>query len=191
MGSILEYQPRLLTAADLAVLPSHLPSGDVRYELHQGMLLIMPPPEFMHSTAATNLMAELKLQVERRGYGKARGCVGVILARNPDTVYGPDVVFITNARLPVRKSPEDYLETLPELIAEVRGKNDTIAALERKALEYLQAGAVVVWVVDPIKRNVVEYRRGVESRTFGEEDTLIVPDLIPDFAVSVRAVLEE
>jgi Uma2 family endonuclease len=31
----------------------------------------------------------------------------------------------------------------------VRSKNDTLAALERKAQDYLQAGAVVVWVVDP------------------------------------------
>lgn len=35
---------RLLTAADLAVLPTELPSGSVRYELDDGELVVMPPP---------------------------------------------------------------------------------------------------------------------------------------------------
>ena len=35
---------RLLTAADLAVLPRHSPSGDVKYELDDGRLVVMAPP---------------------------------------------------------------------------------------------------------------------------------------------------
>jgi Uma2 family endonuclease len=77
--------------------------------------------------------------------GKARsGDVGIVLTRNPDHVLGPDAVFITYARLPIRRSPKGYLETIPELIVEVKSTNDTLAALERKAQDYLQAGAVVV-----------------------------------------------
>jgi Uma2 family endonuclease len=186
------YEPKLLTAADLAVLPSELPSGTVRYELHHGVLVTMPPPGDIHGAVESNLAAELKVQGERRGHGKARsGDVGVVLARNPDHVYGPDAVFITNARLPIRRSPEGYLETIPELIVEVRSKNDSLAALERKAQDCLQAGAVVVWVVDPISRTVVEYRQCVASRTYAEDDTLSVPDLIPGCALLVREALRE
>jgi Uma2 family endonuclease len=74
---------------------------------------------------------------------------------------------------------------------EVRAQNERLAALGRKAEEYLQAGAVVVWVVDPINRNVVEYRTGVEPRTYSEDDTLTVPDLIPGFQLAVRRALQE
>ena len=73
----------------------------------------------------------------------------------------------------------------------MRNKNDTLAALERKAQDYLQAGAVVVQVIDPINRNVVEYRQGGASRTYAEDDTLNVPDLIPGFALLVREALQE
>ena len=93
--------------------------------------------------------------------------------------------------MPIRRTPEGYLETIPELIVEVRSKNDTLVALERKAQDYLQAGAVVVWVVDPINRNVVEYRQGAPPRTYAEDDTLTVPDLIPGFALLVRDALQE
>src|SRR4051794_954805 len=186
------YEPKLLTVADLAVLPSELPSGAVRYELHHGVLVTMPPPGDIHGAVESNLVTELKVQGERQGHGKARsGDVGVVLGRNPDHVQGADAVFITNARLPIRRSPEGYLETIPELVVEVRSKNDTLAALERKAQDYLQAGAVVVWVVDPINRNVVEYRQGVAPRTYAEHDTLAVADLIPGFALLVREALQE
>ena len=73
----------------------------------------------------------------------------------------------------------------------MRSKNDTLAAMERKAQGYLQAGAVVVWVVDPINRNVIEYRPGVTVRAYAEDDTLTVPDLIPGFALAVREALQE
>jgi Uma2 family endonuclease len=186
------YEPKLLTAADLAALPSELPSGTVRYELHHGLFVTLPPHEDVHGAVESNLATELKVQGELLGHGKARsGDVGIVLARNPGDVDGADAVFITNARLPIRRSPEGYLETIPELIVEVRSKNDSLAALERKAQNYLQAGAVVVWVVDPINRNVVEYRQGVASRTYAEDDTLTVPDLIPGFAVVVREALRE
>jgi Uma2 family endonuclease len=96
-----------------------------------------------------------------------------------------------SARLPIRRTPEGYLGTIPVLVVEVRSKNDTLAALERKAQDYLLAGAVIVWVADPINRNGVEYRQGGASRTHAEDDTLSLPDLIPGFALVVREALRE
>src|SRR5258708_8023781 len=101
------YEPKLLTAADLAQMPSDLPSGPVLYELHHGVLITMPPPGDIHGALESNIATELKVQGERRGHGKARcGEVSVILQRNPDHVFGADALFISNARLPIRRSPE-------------------------------------------------------------------------------------
>src|SRR3984957_15500882 len=114
-----DYEPNLLTAADLAALPSDLPSGTVLYELHHGVLVTISPPGDIHGAVESNLATELKVQGERQGHGKARsGDVGIVLACNPDHVDGADAVFITNARLPIRRTPEGYLETIPELIVE-------------------------------------------------------------------------
>jgi Uma2 family endonuclease len=187
-----DYQPRLFTVADLAEMPSDLPSGPVRYELHHGRLITLPPHGDIHGAVEKNLVYELVHQGERKGHGKVRcGEVSVILGRNPDHVVGADVVFVTNERLPIRRSPEGYLETIPELIVEVRSKNDTRAALGRKAEDYLRAGPVVVWVVDPMKREVAEYRHDVPVRIYADTDTLSVEDVIPGFACSVGVALEE
>jgi Uma2 family endonuclease len=187
-----EYTPRLFTVADLAVLPSELPSGPVVYELHHGRLITMPPPGDVHGAVEGNLIAALKVQGEYRGLGKARsGDVGIVLARNPDHVLGADAVFIAHASLPIRRSAEGYLETIPELVVEVRSKNDSVPALQRKAEQYLTAGTRVVWVADPVARNVTEYRKDTEPRVYCEDDTLTVEDVIPGFQLSVRTALEE
>src|SRR3954451_21499362 len=89
-----DYVPRLFTAADLAAMPSELPSGPVRYELHHGRLITMPPPGDVHGAVDSNMICALKSQGEHRKFGKTRSEVGVLLARNPDHLMGPDAAFI-------------------------------------------------------------------------------------------------
>src|SRR6266481_1288543 len=111
------FFPRLLTAADLAMLPSDLPSGPVVYELDNGRLVVMPPPGDIHGAVETILASELRNQGDKRGHGKTRsGGVGVILRKDPDRVVGPDAVFVSKSSLPIRTSKEGYLETIPELV---------------------------------------------------------------------------
>src|SRR5947199_5726725 len=154
-----EYTAKLFTVADLAVLPSDLPSGPVVYELDNGRLIVMPPPGDIHGAVETNLVAELKHQGDKRGLGKTRsGGVGVILWKNPDRVVGPDAVFVAKESLPIRTSKEGYLETIPELVVEVRSKNDTGPEVSKKVQDYLKAGVRVVWVSDPGKHTVTVYR---------------------------------
>ena len=181
---------RLLTIADVAVLPSELPSGAVRYELDDGRLIIMPPPGYLHASADGKLTTQLTVQGEYRGHGKALGEIGIILRRNPDRLVGADAAFITNALLPPRLSVEGYLETIPELIVEVRSKNDTWAEIRRKVAEYLAAGVHVVWVPDPEARTVTEFRPSQPERVYHDGDTLMVDDLIPGFKLLVRDALQ-
>jgi Uma2 family endonuclease len=100
-------------------------------------------------------------------------------------------VFVAGASLPIRRTPEGYLETIPELVVEVRSNNDSVSELRRIAEEYLAAGARLVWVADPIARNVTEYRRDAEPRVYGEDETLTVEDVIPGFSLAVRDALQE
>ncbi len=187
-----DYVPRLFTVADLEQFPSELPSSPVRDELHHGWLITLPGHGDQHGAALSKFAAELYVQGQERDLGKARcGGPAVVLSREPAHVFVPDAVFISTSRLPIRRSPEGYLETIPDLVVEVRSKNDSLPAMERKALEYLGAGSVVVWVVDPINRNVLEYRQGVAARTWTESDTLTVEDIIPGFRLLVSAALAE
>lgn len=183
-----DYIPFLLTAADLAELPSELPSGPVRFELDNGVLITMAPPGFDHGHTENIISYELRHFGEKQGFGIATGEVGVVLRRKPDRVVGPDASFISTARLPVKKTPEGYLETIPDLVVEVVSKNDTRAYLLRKINDYLRAGVTIVWLVDPTKRTLIEHRSGIEPVTFEESAVVELPDLIPGFQLQLADV---
>jgi Uma2 family endonuclease len=197
MGSVIDEPrvratQRLLTAADLAALPDDLPSGPVKYELDLGRLVpLMSPPGEMHGAHQATIVTLLKLLGERPGHGKALGEVAIILRRNPDRVFAPDAAFIARRSLPVRTSPEGYLETIPELVVEVRSKNDRVAAIRAKADSYLKAGVILVWVIDPVKKAVGIYRRRQRARELRMGDTLTAESVIPGFRVAVAELFDE
>ncbi|MGE5193204.1 MAG: Uma2 family endonuclease [Deltaproteobacteria bacterium] len=182
---------RLLTAADLAALPAELPSGPVKYELYDGKLVLKAPPADEHSVIQHRIGIALYKCAEAIGLGEARSEVGVILRRNPDRVVGPDAALIAKRSLPVRRSPEGYLETIPELVVEIRSKNDSPAELCDKAQEYLQAGVQIVWIVEPQSISVTVFRPRESAREFKASDTLTAEGVIPGFKVPVAELFGE
>ena len=149
----------------------------------------MPLPGGIHGAVNANIVFQLKLQGDQHGYGKTLAETGVILRSSPDRVVGPDSCFVDAASLPLDYSPEGFLTTVPALIVEVRSKNDTIAELERKAGEYLAAGAQLVWVLDPIRAVAVVYQAGHPPKLLGLADDLTAEGIIPGFRLNVGDVL--
>ena len=182
---------RLLTAADLAAMPDELPSGPVNFELHNGRLVPMSPTGGRHGNLQARLSKEFIVQGEDKGLGQTYSEAGVIIRRKPDTVVGPDVAFVTKRSTPIRESKEGYLETIPELVVEIRSKNDTRAFLDEKISDYLQAGVKLVWLVDPEVNKVHEHRQNQPSREFGVNDSLTCEDIIPGFSLPLAALFRE
>jgi Uma2 family endonuclease len=181
---------RLLTAADLAALPQQLPSGPVDYELDDGRLVIMSPAGHWHGHVQATLAAQFKQHAEWQGHGRAYTDVGVVLRRGPDRVVSPDLAFVGNGRLPVCETPEGYLETIPNLVVEVRSKNDSRQELSDKADDYLRSGVDIVWIVDSDARTVSVHGPNATPQTFRDGDVLQAPNLIPGFALPVTSVFD-
>lgn len=186
---IIENASKFFTAEDLLALPTDLPSGSVDYEIDNGRLVTMVPPGDVHGSVQGNIVTELKVQGERKGYGKARSEVGIILWRDPDRVVGADAAFIATSSLPIKRSPEGYLETKPDLVVEIRSKNDSVAYLNRKAEDYLAAGVNVVWIVDPETRTVSVQRKGGETAVYRSGDMLEC-EFIEGFALAVDDIFQ-
>ena len=187
------FQPvdRFLTAADLDSFPHELPSGPVDYELDNGRLILVVPPGNIHGAVQLRIGTQLMVQGELKGHGAARTEVGVILWRDPDRVVTPDALFIANKSLPIRQSPEGYLLTIPELVVEVRSKNDSPAYLRRKVEHYLKAGAELVLVADPASTSIMAHSSASDMKTYGISDTLSLPTIVPGFAMLVGDVFRE
>jgi Uma2 family endonuclease len=163
----------------------------VKYELDDGRLIIMPPPGDIHGAVQANICSALIIDGQAKGLGKVRSEVGLILRRDPDRLTGPDAVFISADSLPIRRSKEGYLETIPELVIEIRSPNDTGPEIQAKVDEYLAAGVRVVWVADPARQSITVHRVGVAVEVFGPSDLLTVPDIIPGFQARVADLFRD
>ncbi|HEY2882719.1 MAG TPA: Uma2 family endonuclease [Pirellulales bacterium] len=176
---------RLFTIADVDKMPRQLPSGPVDYELDNGRIVTMSPTGNRHSAMQTRLSKALANQGDDQGFGETRVEVGVILWRNPDRLVGPDVAFFPKKLFPLKESVEGYLETIPDLVFEVRSKNDTEAELRQKVADYLAAGVKQIFTVEPETKTIGMHRLGQTVVVLGESDLLKLDEIIPGFTLSL------
>lgn len=151
----------------------------------------MSPTGRRHGNLQSRISKVLQTQGEEQGHGQAFSETGVVLSKGPDSVAGPDAMFVTMRSMPLRELPEGYLETIPELVIEIRSKNDNAAYLNRKVTMYLRIGVQVVWIVEPDSRTVVEHRPNFAAKTFSVADTLTCDDLIPGFRLPLAELFKE
>ena len=164
-------------------MPTSLPDGDVRYELDDGVLVAMAPPGGEHGFKQSELLRYLIVEAQLKDLGRASGEVGIVLRRKPDRVVGADAAFLTKDQLPAKYSREGYLETIPKLVVEIRSKNDTLPEIESKVAEYLAAGVVEVWVLDPEVQTIAKHVTG-GMRLLPPSENL-TSELLPGFNVPV------
>jgi Uma2 family endonuclease len=175
-----------ITGEELATM------GDIGpCELIEGRIMPMSPTGDEHGKIVANIGAELLTYVRSHKLGKVRvGEVGIYTRRNPDTVRGADVLFISNERYVQRKSP-GYLDVAPDLVVEILSPNDRWTETTQKLREYFAIGVHLVWVADPQARSVYAYRALTDVREFTENDDLPGDDVLPGFSVKVAQLFEE
>ena len=92
--------------------------------------------------------------------------------------------------MPKGTVPTGVPDVAPELVVEVRSPSDSWKALTRKALEYLDADVKVVVLIDPEDQSATVFRSDGKTQTIGIDGTLTIPELLPDFAVTLKSIFE-
>jgi Uma2 family endonuclease len=108
------------------------------------------------------------------------------IRNNPDTVLGPDVCFISFAKLPRGPLARGLLDAVPELVVEVRSPSETWTDVIAKVLDYLSAGVGAVVVVNPERQAVAVYRTNADEEQFSVTQELTIADVLPGFTLPVR-----
>lgn len=154
-------------------------------ELVRGWIVARPVPTPRHGQVCGAVRHLLREPLDDLGHLLGGG-TGVITERDPDTVRGADVCFYSHARVPRGKIRNGYLDVVPDLVVEVRSEDDRWGEIIAKVHEYLDAGVVVVIVLDPDPERAHVFRSDQPPRELGPDDELTVPDLLGDFRVAVR-----
>lgn len=177
---------RLVTAEELA----RYQEDDYRYELVDGRVVRMNPPGGRHGHLALNIGALLRDHVKKLGLGAVMVESGFTLARNPDTVRGPDVSFVRKEQIPQAGLPHGFWEGAPDLAVEVVSPDNRGAALRSKVGDYLARGVVVVVVIDPEKESLTVHRRLSAPITLTPGNELDLDDVVEGFRCQVREIFD-
>jgi Uma2 family endonuclease len=164
------------------------PDDDYRYELVEGRVVRMNPPGSRHGHLASNIGALLTVHVRKLGLGAVMVESGFTLARNPDTVRGPDVSFVHRDRIPEAGLPRGFWQGAPDVAVEVISPDNRGAALRTKVNDYLATGVVVVVVIDPDKETVTIHRRLAAPVTLRSDDELNLEDVVEGFRCQVGEI---
>ena len=157
-----------------------------------GVLEIMPPtyaPSDEHEGESFGTLYAWNLAAGRpgtatgptSGYRLSNGAI-----RCPDAAWAP-----TGKVLPPSAEPPRARPYCPDFVIEVRSSSQrSLVPLLEKMREYMENGAQLGWLIDPLERTVRVYRTGVdEPELLADPEALDGEEILPGFTFAVRELI--
>lgn len=185
----------VLTAEQFAESKHELPEGGRWVELVAGEIVSLQPPELLHGAAVLNLSKAFAEYLGRSGEGYACYELGLIVARNPDTVRCPPISYFLGGHR-FAEADKVVTDVKPALIVDIASTKDRRRDMSRRVDEFLGWGVELVWVADSVEKRFEVFRPG-EPRQSLEEDQWLDgrPDptdaILPGFRIRVADVFAE
>ncbi|HYO45769.1 MAG TPA: Uma2 family endonuclease [Gemmatimonadota bacterium] len=162
-----------------------LPDDEWRTELVRGRVVREPPATLDQGWLASRVSFVLTDFVNRHGLGETFLATGFVLFEEPPTVRAPHVAFVSRSRLPSREESVHFGRMAPDLAVEIVSPSSTATEILDRAVDYIDSGTPLVWVVEPSRRSVTVYHSRNEIRLLQEGDALDGYDVLPGFSVPV------
>ncbi len=181
-----------LTLADFLALPE----GETAYELVDGAIIPKMSPKRFHSKTQKALLRILDDWCSDRASAApiVRGEVGiewaVILTRNQaDWVPVPDLLYVSYDRLSRDWNEDAPCPVPPELVIEIISPGQSFGEMTEKATDYLAAGVLRVWVLDPKVQSVTVFAPDSLPKTY-RGTTVIADPLLPDLDLTAQQIFQ-
>ena len=98
----------------------------------------------------------------------------------------PDVAFVRQERVEEAGDARGFWSGAPDLAVEVVSPGDTYSEVEDKVLDWLDAGTLMVVVVNPRQRTVTLYRSRADIVILTQDDILDGKDVVPGWSMPIR-----
>lgn len=182
-------QQKLYTVKEFYEIGDSL-DPDKHYELVEGEIVEMPPPNRINSFIAGLILTALNVFIQQnRIDGYAFGADGGFALTDND-VRIPDVSFIYAERMPEISDMEAIIA--PDIAVEVISPGETPRKVNAKTTLYLNTGTQLVWNVYPAEKVVEVWTKGagekLEMQAFTTDDTLNGGDVLPEFTLPVKDI---
>ncbi len=182
-------EPEPYTAEEFARLAADYP--DLRMELtREGELIVMPATFPKSGRRNVKLSARLETWSEAVGLGETFDS-STLFTLPSGAIRSPDACWIEKSRWDALTEDEqdDLIVICPNFVAELRSKTDRLSAVQKKMREYMDNGARLGWLIDPISRRVEIYRPGQAVEILNAPASLSGEDVLPGFILDLTGIL--
>ena len=191
---------RSITAEEFAEQRYDLPDGGQWAELIAGQPVELHPPESDHGNAVLNLTKALADWTEQSRTGYACFEQGLVISRNPDTVFCPPISYFVNGNR-WEEMDKAVTETCPALVVEVPSTPDRQKLQTERVAQYLAWGVGVVLVADVKRQSISVCTHGADRILLGLDDSLCSSDtwtttsdskpILPEFELPVADIFRQ
>jgi Uma2 family endonuclease len=151
-----------------------------------GELIVMPPTGAETSRLNFNLTAQFVVWFRQHGHGICfESSAGFILPNG--AIRSPDASWIKREKWDnlTEQEKRGFVHVCPDFVAELRSPSDRLTQLDRKMFEYMENGASLGWLIDPLKRQVYVYRPNEETVVLENPETVSGDPLLPGFKLDL------
>jgi Uma2 family endonuclease len=158
-----------------------LPEGEPYHELMNGEAIPQVSPKRFHCGIQKALLFLLDPWTENRGFFYQEWAV-ILTRQGQDWVPIPDLLYVSYNRLAADWPEDGPCPVAPELVIEIISPGQTFGEMIEKAADYLSAGVLRVWVVDPKARSITVFMPNAVPVTYRGDrplTDLLFPGLEP------------
>ena len=155
----------------------------------QGELLIMPPVGGETSEHNAEISMQLRQWAKREGTGTTTDSSGGFILPNT-AVRSPDAAWIRHDRLTTLSTEQQkrFLPLCPDFVLELGSPTDSLSVLQDKMQEYMDNGAQLGWLIDPVRQQVFIYRPDLPVEQLDKPESVSGEPLLPGFRLDLREI---
>lgn len=158
---------------------------DLRIErTSQGDLVIMPPTGGETGRINFELTVWFGRWVQANGTGVGfDSSTGFTLPNGAKR--SPDLAWVKQERWEalLQEQREEFPPLCPDFVVEIRSRSDTLAHVQAKMQEYLDNGAQLGWLIDPVEKQVYVYRPQAPVVCLDHPQTVSGDPVLPGFVL--------
>lgn len=154
----------------------------------EGDIIIMPPTGGETSGYNFDLVLDFGSWVRRDGTGKGFESNAMFVLPN-GAKRMPDMSWIKLERWNklTEAQKKSFPPICPDFVVELRSPSDSIQDLKDKMTEYVENGAQLGWLIDPIQKKVFVYRPDCEPEEFDNPASISGEPLLKGFTLDLKS----